>query len=208
MGLIKCSECGADISTEAVMCPHCGKPNTAHKTEVPREETKTRPIGAALSVFIVPLFGFIVWSLLAKGPSISLEATHGIVPATQLQANPGTEVPLQEVRNLGYDFYLGQIEEPGVNDVNDDVKNQITQVVYETHFPESLLKNTPIIILNNLALTGDQYILVGRARLQAPELKADFLSEGGVRALRDEHGRDLHQQIHSDSRPVDRRLGA
>ena len=95
-------------------------------------------------------------------------------------SSEGTAVPLQEVKNLGYDFYLGQIEEPSVNDINDDVKNQITKVVYETHFPESLLENTPIIILNNLALTGDQYILLGRARLHVPELKADFLSEGGL----------------------------
>ena len=55
-------------------------------------------------------------------------------------------MPIQEVKNLGYDFYLGQIEEPGVNDINDDVKNQITKVVYDTHFPETLLKSTPIII--------------------------------------------------------------
>ena len=59
------------------------------------------------------------------------------------------------------------------------MKNQITKVAYDTHFPESLLKNTPIIILNNLALTGDQYIEIPPKRMPVPELKADFLSEGG-----------------------------
>jgi len=94
-----------------------------------------------------------------------------------------SQVVLQEVQNLGYDFYLGQIEESGVNDINDDLKNQITQVVYQTHFPESLLKKTPIIILNNLALTGNQFIRVDGTFLRVPIFKADFLSEGGLYSL-------------------------
>lgn len=92
----------------------------------------------------------------------------------------GTQVPLHEVKNLGYDFYLGQIEEPRVNDLNDDLKNQITKVAYDTRFPVRLLKNTPIIILNNLALTGDQYIQTPGGNLKVPDLKPDFLSEGGL----------------------------
>ena len=201
MALIKCSECGADISTEAVMCPHCGKPNIAPKNDVLREEPKPRSSRAAIFVLTVSFLGVIAWFVLQFFPSIALQARYDlflfqashdilfvfqhsrdIATASQPEVNPGTEVPLQEVKNLGYDFYLGQIEGPGVNDINDDVKNQITKVAYDTHFPIRLLRNTPIIILNNLALTGDQYVRVQGFRLQVPELKGDFLSEGGLYA--------------------------
>ena len=130
------------------------------------------------------LFG--AWLFLdpsALSPPSANEFDKYLPSGAHVNSEPsGHNVPLQEVKNLGYDFYLGQIEEPGVNDINDDVKNQITKVAYDTHFPESLLKNTPIIILNNLALTGDQYISAQNARLHVPELKADFLSEGGFYA--------------------------
>jgi predicted amidophosphoribosyltransferase len=46
MSLIKCTECGQDISTEAPVCPHCGKPNlsiaptsVAVKSTVPKKGT-------------------------------------------------------------------------------------------------------------------------------------------------------------------------
>ena len=29
MALTKCTECGQDISTEAPVCPHCGKPRVS-----------------------------------------------------------------------------------------------------------------------------------------------------------------------------------
>ena len=89
-------------------------------------------------------------------------------------------MPIQEVKNLGYDFYLGQIEESGVDDLTDDLKNQITKIIYTAHIPEIILQKTPIIILNNLALTGDQYISTPSGNLKVPDLKPDFLSEGGL----------------------------
>jgi hypothetical protein len=49
---------------------------------------------------------------------------------------------------------LGQIDSS--NDLTDDLKNQITKIVYDAHFPQSILTNLPIIIVNNLALTGNQ----------------------------------------------------
>lgn len=33
MALIKCNECGKEISTDAVFCPHCGKVHVPVKTD-------------------------------------------------------------------------------------------------------------------------------------------------------------------------------
>ena len=186
MALIKCALCGAEVSTEAMACPHCGYPVAKARSEISTTEpqrSKSSIPWSSILFLIVPLVLFGLWLFL--DPSALRLPTNEFdwyLPSEQhSEPEPsGRNVPLQEVKNLGYDFYLGQIEEPGVNNINDDVKNQITQVVYETHFPESLLKNTPIIILNNLALTGDQYIEIPPTRMLIPELKADFLSEGGL----------------------------
>jgi hypothetical protein len=77
---------------------------------------------------------------------------------------------------------VGQIDYATSTDITDDFKNQITKIVYNARFPQSILKKIPIIVLNNLALTGDQYIPMQGENLVVPELKADFLSEGGLYA--------------------------
>ena len=189
MALIKCAECGADISSEASACPHCGYPIAKTRSEIVTTEPKRSKSSVPwLSVLfpVVSLVLFGLWLFLdpsASSPPPPNEFDKYLASGSHSESEPsGQNIPLQEVKNLGYDFYLGQIEEPGVNDISDDIKNQITKVAYDTHFPESLLKNTPIIFLNNLALTGDQYISLQNARLHVPELKADFLSEGGLYA--------------------------
>ena len=97
-----------------------------------------------------------------------------------VQSQSGHQIPLQEVKNLGYDFYIGEIDSTGTTNITDDIKNQVTKIAYTGQFPTSLLKTVPIIILNNLALTGDQYISVPAGNLKVPDLKPDFLSEGGI----------------------------
>lgn len=186
MALTKCSECGAEVSTEASACPHCGYPIAKTRSEIATTEPNRSKNSIPWLSVLFPVVSLVLFGLwLFLDPSASRWSTNEFdkyLP-TEQHSEPepsGQNIPLQEVKNLGYDFYLGQIDEAGVNDITDDLKNEITKVVYETHFPENLLKNTPIIILNNLALTGDQYISVQGARLHVPELKADFLSEGGL----------------------------
>lgn len=41
MSLIQCSECGKQISSNAVSCPHCGNPIKVQKTTMPSYENKT-----------------------------------------------------------------------------------------------------------------------------------------------------------------------
>jgi hypothetical protein len=119
------------------------------------------------------------------GPSGMNDQRDQLLGATLPSApavDKSKEVPLEQVNNLGYNFYLGEIEIANTTNVTDDLKNQITKIIYNAHFPERILKDTPIIILNNLALTPGQYVTTSNGNMQIPNLKADFLSEGGLYA--------------------------
>ena len=50
MALIKCKECGKDISDQAASCPNCGAPTA--KT-IPKKEQKTSPITWAAAIAII-----------------------------------------------------------------------------------------------------------------------------------------------------------
>ena len=55
--------------------------------------------------------------------------------------------------------------------------------INDAHIPNSILSNTPIIILNNLALVEGQFIPMAGINLTVPSLGAHFLSEGGFYAI-------------------------
>ena len=47
MSLVKCKECGNDVSSQAVNCPHCG---------IDLKKTRRKPLGCAGAIFIFFLF--------------------------------------------------------------------------------------------------------------------------------------------------------
>jgi hypothetical protein len=96
------------------------------------------------------------------------------------QVDKSKEVQLQEVNNLGYTFYLGQIDNS--NNIDDNFKTEITKIVYSAHFPESILKNTPIVIINSLALKDGLYIPTSSGNLNVGSFGPSFLYEGGIYA--------------------------
>jgi hypothetical protein len=183
MSLIKCSECGQDVSTEAELCPHCGKPNLISSTEKPEDKSGSHTVvgGFFIAVVIIALLYF-VYRTIAPQIFNQVFNSSGRSPniAPQNNAESGQAVVLDEIKNLGFDFYIGQIDNTSVTNLTDDFKNQITKIAYNAHIPTTLLKSVPIIVLNNLALTGNQYIPTGGVNLKVPDLKPDFLSEGGL----------------------------
>ncbi len=50
MALIKCSECGKEISSEAKVCPHCGKPIGNHNEAIGYGKAVLIGIGVILMV--------------------------------------------------------------------------------------------------------------------------------------------------------------
>jgi len=186
MSLIQCAECKQDVSTEAKICPHCGNPDLPIVIEQRHGRKETLKALTGFTIIGLIFIWLCFWSgnlltiLLNDTPIGKIFSANNF--PTVAQKPSGHVVPLQEVKNLGYDFYIAQIDSQGVNNLTDDFKNQVTKIVYDTHFPQSILTNLPIIILNNLALTGDQYVTISTGNLRIPDLKPDFLSEGGIYA--------------------------
>lgn len=69
MALIKCSECGNEISDKAVVCPHCGAANAMgrgtasngnpmHQTIIVQQEPK-KSNGAGTAGFVLAILGFV-----------------------------------------------------------------------------------------------------------------------------------------------------
>jgi hypothetical protein len=160
-------------------CPHCGRPNISTKEKEISEGSTPNLINITKAIIVITVFLLLaVSTYFYFKPSPFFSSKKYFSAPTPL--NNDTQVPLQEVQNLGYDFYLGEIETVGVTNINDNLKNQITKIAYNAHFPTSRLKNIPIIILNNLALTGNQYISINGVSLKVPDLSPSFLSEGGI----------------------------
>jgi hypothetical protein len=92
------------------------------------------------------------------------------------------EIDLEQVNNLGYTFYLGQIDNPGTAPISDATKNNITRVIYNSKFPKSILEKIPIVFVNNLALKPGQYIAAPGGNMKVIDFGAGFLYEGGIYA--------------------------
>src|SRR5262245_62785639 len=79
MALVKCVDCNHDLSTEAVACPHCGRPNQPSKAQpapspAPRPPPSRRPrdpnsrIGC-LTGLVIAVGLFTCWSVTRDKPS-------------------------------------------------------------------------------------------------------------------------------------------
>lgn len=55
MALIKCKECGKEISSNATVCPGCGYKNI--------NESEKAPFGVLAICFFIPIVGFILFAI-------------------------------------------------------------------------------------------------------------------------------------------------
>ena len=55
MALIKCKECGKEISENATTCPHCGAKN--------KNNNETASTGVKVICFLIPLVGIIIFAI-------------------------------------------------------------------------------------------------------------------------------------------------
>jgi hypothetical protein len=90
------------------------------------------------------------------------------------------DVTMQKISNVGYDFYLGQLDYPKSPALSDDVKNAITQVIYKSQVPKRLLGRVGIVVVNTLAITNGQKINTPNGLVQLPSFPPAFLTGGGL----------------------------
>ncbi|MCD7735240.1 MAG: PH domain-containing protein [Clostridiales bacterium] len=75
MALIKCPECGAQISDKAASCPHCGAPVTVEKhpdSEGPSITCRTSPVFLVLEVVIAIVLVLVSIIILALNRSVGI----------------------------------------------------------------------------------------------------------------------------------------
>lgn len=61
MALVKCADCGKDISTSAPACPHCGRPSLARQNS-----TNLGDMLKGCAGLVVGLFGLLVCLIALK----------------------------------------------------------------------------------------------------------------------------------------------
>lgn len=61
MALIKCTECGKEISDSAKMCPHCGNETEHAKTIANAKLVATRHLVQTITAFIIEIIGVILF---------------------------------------------------------------------------------------------------------------------------------------------------
>lgn len=141
-----------------------------------------------LILLLLASFFILISFLLSNYPSqirklISNTSSSPTKIKTIYQKATGQEIStieLQQVDNVGYNFYIGQIDYAKSPPLGDEVKNAITQVIYKSQFPKRLLKDVAIIVVNSLAITPDKKIKTPSGLISIPTFPAVFLSGGGL----------------------------
>lgn len=99
---------------------------------------------------------------------------------TKPDVESSEQLPLEKVTNLGYTFYIGQIDSKNAPAISDSTKIEITKIAYTAKLPARVLEKTPIIFINSLALNNQQHVLINGNRLIVSDFGPSFLYEGGV----------------------------
>lgn len=90
MALIKCHECGSNVSTEALVCPSCGAPVKAPKdlgyTSRELEAGLKEPVVLKKAILVLVVIGLVVWWLFS---SLGNRGTSG-APAASPRQPPDT----------------------------------------------------------------------------------------------------------------------
>jgi uncharacterized protein len=97
MALIKCDECGAEVSSKAAACPKCGNPlhvaaaeRPASPVTAPPRASSARKLGGGIAAFLVAIIAFMVYE--ASSSSSHNEGGTGSVAAPSV-ANVDTTQP-------------------------------------------------------------------------------------------------------------------
>jgi len=159
--------------------------------------TKNIILDILIGIFLVPIIAVSVFfiSFLVKGQSIN-EATSALAERIVSMINKTRSfseeesgkvfndqnvILPQQVNNVGYTFYLGQIDYPDAAEIGDGLKKGITNIIHAANFPKRLLNNLAIVTVNTLAANSNQYIKMPPDKfLKVNEFSPDFVKGGSI----------------------------
>lgn len=111
MALIKCSECGKEISDKAKTCPNCGCPlngTEIPKPAIPREDVppakapKKRKYGCLVSIIIFLFLAFIVGMLAKAGAAPSIVKGDNTTATTE---SPSETLAKEDAQSIDNDIW-------------------------------------------------------------------------------------------------------
>ncbi|MCX6781589.1 MAG: hypothetical protein NTW66_00475 [Candidatus Magasanikbacteria bacterium] len=108
------------------------------------------------------------------------QSTTSTSETKTITETPKRIINLEQVNNVGYQFYIGEIETEGQTNLSEGLKNETTQVLYKGSFPKSLLNDLAIIIVNTLAVTPNPYMHTPAGDIKVGNFSPDFMEGGGI----------------------------
>lgn len=105
--------------------------------------------------------------------------SNNMTQASTKQLGQNT-IELKQINNVGYSFYIGQIDYKDTKPLDDELLNNITQVLADSLIPKKLLKDVAIVVVNTLAIDPNDNINTPYGLVNLPTFDPLFLSGGGI----------------------------
>lgn len=137
MALKKCKECGKEISSDAKVCPNCGK----------KQPNIRRNIGCLIlfAIFLIPFLIIIYSSKKVPQKPVSRAKKDLIVSKPELKSQPKLEL-LEWSWRTEYDYAIVEGRVKNVSDIN--LKNVEAVIVFKTKDGNFITSSTALIEYN------------------------------------------------------------
>lgn len=176
MSMIKCAECGKEISDKAPSCPNCGCPTSSQNSATSNTTNIPKPKGAAKNALIIGcIIGLVVIALMAIAFVVNHKKTASVNKESTLLAQKDTSA------NLGN-------EQSSSNNTQPSSNNAPQIKIHKESPPLTLIKeieNIPASTYKTLPFTLPYagYVTVKVAIVQGNNLDVDVIDEAGTAAL-------------------------
>lgn len=88
-------------------------------------------------------------------------------------------ISTEKVTNVGYTFYVGSLDYASSSTISDNFKNQLTNILAASHYPQKLLNSFSIINVNTLAATDLMYAQTPKGWVKIDNFDSNFLNDTG-----------------------------
>lgn len=224
MALVKCAECGKEVSDKASSCPNCGNPviTSVDAVGAPATQPNTRSeqesrglLRKTERMFFVALFVIAILSFLSVkyffplflygNENIELPNIRSRMAPTTNGMNSGASKVYEVQRNdlWGHVFYTSKIDSSGNIDIGSAAKQEIARLLALIEFPQRLSQELVVVDVDpTLVKPGDQLEIPWqpkqRVRLDLQPMTGTYqsLGSGAIIALNNLTGTDDETLMH------------
>ena len=155
MSLIKCEECGKEISDKALSCPNCGAKN--------KNNNETASKGLKIICFLIPIIGIIIFAI---NISTKPKYAKGCLIASI--------IPTLIVLVLIIVLFLSSLIEHNIDEVRRKAQVQLPDFTYLTFEEASIKANDLNLKIEIIEEEYNDKIEKGKIIRQKPEYEPDY----------------------------------